>query len=48
MKTEKNEIKGNDGADEIKTRKCPPSGEPIVLEVRPGWIKSVRRDGTHS
>ena len=38
-KTEKNEIKDNDGADEIKTRKCPPSGEPIVLEVRLGWIK---------
>lgn len=40
MKTEKNEIKGNVGADKIKTRKCPPGpGEPIVLEVRLGWIK---------
>ena len=39
MKTEKNEIKGKVGTDKIKTRKCPLSGEPIVLEVRLGWIK---------
>lgn len=31
-----NEIKGVDGAAEIKTREHPPSGEPVVLEVRLG------------
>lgn len=39
QKMEMNEIKGVDGAAEIKTREHPPSGEPVVLEVSLGQIK---------